>query len=92
MKRHGDPAQWENEVHQALKPEETTIMRLMKARGDRGTLSLDLINDGYPKSHQSLWGWLMKLQHRGLIERAIGGSAAYFYVTEYGRWMTRNDT
>jgi len=84
--RNGDPAQWENETHPKLRPNELQILRLGSTPGE--FTADDMLQRGYqPPSHRSCWCWLMKLQRQGLIERSPGGTIARFVLADYGRWM-----
>lgn len=90
MIRPGDPERWANELHQALRPEEQEIMRLAKRQSD-GFDASGLVAAGYTKSHRSAQLWINRLEMRGLLERYTAAHRLLWSVTEYGRWMTRND-
>lgn len=90
MLRPGDPAQWENELHQALKPAEHSIMeRAIKNFPGGGFDAKRMVDAGAAKSHRSAVFWINKLEARGLLERQLAGPRLLWFVTDYGRWMMK---
>ena len=90
MLRPGDPARWANELHQVLKPAEQLIMeRAIKNYPGSGFDAERMVLTGAAKTHRSAQFWINKLEARGLLEKQIAGRRALWFVTDYGRWMTR---
>lgn len=93
MLRAGDPARWENELHQVLKPAERSIMeRAIKNYPGSGFDAERMVQAGAAKSHRSAVFWINKLEDRGLLEKQLSGSRFLWFVTDYGRWMMRGTT